>query len=514
MTGENVEELQPSYSLSQPIIEILRYNKRSLQPYWTEIFEPPRFASAVLYLPSCAERPFQPRLSEPARPDDNGNSERLSELGFLGTVSSISGCSWPYLERGGEIEIFVKQALPLSAGNQDGPLIFFRNVTPARTVIHYGCDGTASSRLHSYAQSHHQDIAKMDLGPNCDISYSFPFVRPRGSSIPTATHYNGITPLGRFISVILQYVSVVVFHNELTATSTLSSITSFPYSVTSISSQKSRKNVLYPRRVRPLPVAVPLGHSASVSPDALIWRVRFLCTTLLPYAETRLVPAGRVLLQSLGLHGDFSQHAVSAGELEGPCKLLHTTFKDISFKLGAFSAPKLNEEASSTEALELERFSSVLRALSSVMDAFEVSNNLFVLGGKLTIHVIKEALRLESIKSATAKDGALRDQHRMALLELSVSTGLTMEQYRKKLDQNLAQTQTRLDSFLGQTDPGEIPTIEEGSEAEGEESSANSHAQSHSTPSHSHSDRGKRTNSLRRRILRRLLPSSMGTKKE
>ncbi|KAH9038431.1 hypothetical protein EDB84DRAFT_1092928 [Lactarius hengduanensis] len=133
--------------------------------------------------------------------------------------------------------------------------------------------------------------------------------------------------------------------------STLSSVTSFPYSVTSIRSQKSRKNVLYPRRVRPLPVAVPLGHSASVSPDALIWQVRFLCTTLLPYAETRLVPAGKVLLQSLGLHGDFSQRvpirtdeetrccfelfialthevllkdAVSAGELEGPCKLLHT----------------------------------------------------------------------------------------------------------------------------------------------------------------------------------------------
>lgn len=62
------------------------------------------------------------------------------------------------------------------------------------------------------------------------------------------------------------------------------------------------------------------------------------------------MPAGKVLLQSLGLHGDFSQHApvqideqtvccselfialthevllkdaVSAGELEGPCKLLH-----------------------------------------------------------------------------------------------------------------------------------------------------------------------------------------------
>ena len=63
------------------------------------------------------------------------------------------------------------------------------------------------------------------------------------------------------------------------------------------------------------------------------------------------MPAGRVLLQSLGLHGDFSQRlpvrtdeetrrcaelfialthevllkdAVSAGELERPCKLLHT----------------------------------------------------------------------------------------------------------------------------------------------------------------------------------------------
>jgi hypothetical protein len=63
------------------------------------------------------------------------------------------------------------------------------------------------------------------------------------------------------------------------------------------------------------------------------------------------MPAGKVLLQSLGLHGDFSprvalrideetlcccqlfialthevllKDAVSAGKLEGPCKLLHT----------------------------------------------------------------------------------------------------------------------------------------------------------------------------------------------
>ena len=41
-----------------------------------------------------------------------------------------------------------------------------------------------------------------------------------------------------------------------TSSSILSSNMSFPYSVTSISSRKSRKNVLYPRRVHPPPVTV------------------------------------------------------------------------------------------------------------------------------------------------------------------------------------------------------------------------------------------------------------------
>ncbi len=48
-----------------------------------------------------------------------------------------------------------------------------------------------------------------------------------------------------------------------------SSNLSFPYSVTSINSYKSRKNVLYPRRAHPPPVAVSLEYI--VSPD-----VRFL----------------------------------------------------------------------------------------------------------------------------------------------------------------------------------------------------------------------------------------------
>ena len=201
------------------------------------------------------------------------------------------------------------------------------------------------------------------------------------------------------------------------SSSTQSSNVSFPYSVTSINSYKSRKNVLYPRRVHPpapppvvvvsepsvppdvrhissyslprrkkvwssrrvhppTPPPVTVMSEPSISPDvrlistpftplaeyrytcsystqALIWQVRFLCTTLLPYAETRLLPAGNVLLQSLGqpMEPQFSPHvplrfdeetlfcsqlfialthevllkdAVSAGKLENPCKLLHT----------------------------------------------------------------------------------------------------------------------------------------------------------------------------------------------
>jgi len=317
---------------------------------------------------------------------------------------------------------------------------------------------------------------------------------------------------------------------------------SSPFSVTSINSYKSRKTVLYPRRVHPPPVTVSSESEHSVSADALVWQIRFFCTSLLPHAETRLMPAGRVLLQSLGLHGDFSQRvpvrtdeetrccaelfialthevllkdAVSAGELEGPCKLLHTTFKDILFKSGAFSLPATRESSEaglkdpSAEALALERFSSVLRALGTVMDAFQGA--------------------LGTVKPAAAKDGALGDNYRMALQELSVSIGLTMEQYRKKLDKDLEQTQTQLNGFLGRPDgllfrphwPGgaaqSISTIEEGPEAEGAGSFANGHARSNSTQSNtgstkSHSDSGKRS-SLPRRILRRLITSSMMRRK-
>ncbi|KAH9017396.1 hypothetical protein EDB85DRAFT_2016484 [Lactarius pseudohatsudake] len=286
---------------------------------------------------------------------------------------------------------------------------------------------------------------------------------------------------------------------------------SFPYSVTSINSRKSRKNVLYPRREHPPPVAA--SEHSSISLDALIWRVRFLCTTLLPYAETRL---------SLGVHGYFSKRvpvrtdeetrccaelfialaheillkdAVSAVELEGPCKVFFSSPK----------TPKSNEtglKAPTAGALTLRQFSSVLLTLFSVLNTFE------------------GALNAIKVKPATAKDGALRVYYRTALQELSVSTGLTMEQYRKKLDQNLAQTQAQLNS-LGQPEgllhpstsvapviplymvvPPTISTIDEGSEAEDEWNFVDSDSQSHGA--RSRSDSGKR--SLPRKFLRRLIP--------
>ncbi|KAI9430817.1 hypothetical protein H4582DRAFT_1350408 [Lactarius indigo] len=188
------------------------------------------------------------------------------------------------------------------------------------------------------------------LGPHYNISFSFPFVQPMDPPYWPQPIISIASPLLTDSSSQSYHTANMSPYIAANSTSTSSSIRSFPYSVTSIGSYKSRKNVLYPRRVHPLPVAVSSGHSVSVSPDALIWQVRFLCTTLLPYAETRLVSAGRVLLQSLRPYGDFSQHvpiqtdeetrccselfivlthevllrdAVSAGELEGPCKLLH-----------------------------------------------------------------------------------------------------------------------------------------------------------------------------------------------
>ncbi|KAH9034099.1 hypothetical protein EDB85DRAFT_1948865 [Lactarius pseudohatsudake] len=284
--------------------------------------------------------------------------------------------------------------------------------------------------------------------------------------------------------------------------STASSNPSFPYSVTSVNSYKSRKNVLYPRRAHPPPVVVSPEYI--VSPNVLIWEVRFLCANLLPQAETRLVPAATVLLRSLGLQGDFSQAspnmqidglrcseffivlthevflrgAAGAKELEGPCEFLHETFRDILFKSGAFTPRSSSNSnamvlrASLVEAQDSERFTRVLRALCSVMDTFEGALNV--------------------VKPPAASDEVLRESHRQVLLKFSIFKGITMGQYRKELGQKLFQTQTAIERLHPLSTSGTpmirpyhvasqaIATIEEGLEAGDERSFVNRHSPSRS----------------------------------
>lgn len=95
-----------------------------------------------------------------------------------------------------------------------------------------------------------------------------------------------------------------------------------------------------------------LRHSSCVQSltypsQRLAWEVRYLCEDLLPHSETRLLPAGSVLLRSLEQETDVrSQHkneetrlcselfimlareiflkdAIGIEELEGPCRILH-----------------------------------------------------------------------------------------------------------------------------------------------------------------------------------------------
>jgi hypothetical protein len=83
---------------------------------------------------------------------------------------------------------------------------------------------------------------------------------------------------------------------------------------------------------------------APILAQVVAWEVRHLCEDLLPHSETRLLPAGRVLLGSLGEETDLRKSdearycselfimltreillkdAIGVAELEGPCRILH-----------------------------------------------------------------------------------------------------------------------------------------------------------------------------------------------
>lgn len=90
-------------------------------------------------------------------------------------------------------------------------------------------------------------------------------------------------------------------YSTMNSASMRSSEMSSPYSVTSINSRKSRMNVLYPRRVHPLPVAEPSEHSL---PPGVCFIFRSLWLPLLnTYSSVlRVGPyrANPVLLYALG----------------------------------------------------------------------------------------------------------------------------------------------------------------------------------------------------------------------
>ncbi|KAH9019521.1 hypothetical protein EDB84DRAFT_1442074 [Lactarius hengduanensis] len=217
-----------------------------------------------------------------------------------------------------------------------------------------------------------------------------------------------------------------------------------------------------------VPILRDLGKLTQEPQECLMltWEVRYLCATLLPHSETRLLPAGIVLLKSLGRERDLSQReneetrhcselfivltreillkeAVGIEDLEGPCKLLHLTFRDILFKSGAFADTSTTSNPSETGLLRApradtqgpERVTRLLRALLSVLDAFEVLYAL-VHAWWLIIYVTQAAL--DMVVPQAVDDEALREHRHQVSRGFSVVRDLTMDQYRQLLGQTLA----------------------------------------------------------------------------
>ncbi|KAI9435444.1 hypothetical protein H4582DRAFT_1969417 [Lactarius indigo] len=233
-------------------------------------------------------------------------------------------------------------------------------------------------------------------------------------------------------------------HPTTNSDSTRTSNSSFSYPARSINSVQESQE---------LPSLGVLGLFSSVPPEVLIWQVRRLYTDLLQHTETGLVPAGRVLLQSEGLHDDLSQRvpiringvtrccaelfialarevllkdAVGVEGLEEPCEFLHLTFRNILFEPKDFDlmTSNLNEkghpQAPRADAQGPEPVATLLRILLSVIDSFKIA--------------------LDVIDSPALNDEALREYHRQVSLKFPpVTKDLTIDQYRKVLGKRLAQ---------------------------------------------------------------------------
>ncbi|KAN0142047.1 hypothetical protein V8E53_000509 [Lactarius tabidus] len=324
-----------------------------------------------------------------------------------------------------------------------------------------------------------------NTSPSCSPALLWHSVKPElyAWSFGSTSHQEGLIRTSPFstssspLSFMTANTSMSFLSARQAATSptSMSSRVSSPYSVTSVNSYKSRKTVLYRRRAHPIPALVsrPATPEYVVSLEVLTWEVRFLCTSLLPDMETRLEPAGMLLLESLDLQDvtdptssrakdEFRycsevfivltrevilKDAVGARELKGPCKLLLEAFGDILSKSKSFFSSNLNAMGlqSLSVAVELIRFTSVLRALCDVMDAFEVLYSTFGFLRSSYPDVMQAVL--DAIRPPSVDGRDIREHGRQVLHKISISAGLTMDQYRKELSQKLSQTQAQLESF-------------------------------------------------------------------
>jgi hypothetical protein len=127
--------------------------------------------------------------------------------------------------------------------------------------------------------------------------------------------------------------------------------------------------------------------------------------------------------------------------------IVHRAFGDILSKSKSFFSSNLNAMGlqSLSVAVELIRFTSVLRALCDVMDAFEVLYSTFGFIRSSYPDVMQAVL--DAIRPPSVDGRDIRGHGRQVLHKISISAGLTMDQYRKELSQKLSQTQAQLESF-------------------------------------------------------------------
>ncbi|KAH9018934.1 hypothetical protein EDB84DRAFT_1518085 [Lactarius hengduanensis] len=149
-----------------------------------------------------------------------------------------------YTDRADGLSRLQQYSWPPVLGSGPGP-----STQPSNTLSHYAEPYFRASDIssQSYYTAPSSYLRASDF--SSQSYYSVPYLRP--SDVSSQSYYSADSSLS---------------YPTTNSASTWSSNISFPYSITSINSRKSRKNVLYPRRAHPLPVAASSEHF-SISHD-------------------------------------------------------------------------------------------------------------------------------------------------------------------------------------------------------------------------------------------------------